>query len=367
MNFKITSSEIVSILSPTDINPRNSEGDFLTLRDGTIMFAYSRYTGGENDHSPCDVAAVFSYDGDNSFDVQPVILVKASQHGVRNIMSVSLTRMANGDMGLFYLVKNDKTGTSSYVLRRSSDDGKTFGEPLECIPQGFPGYYVVNNCRVLRTSSGRLFIPAAFHRTGIGDDGDIRSEGYAVSHIFYSDDDGYTWKESGQALTLGGQCETGTGLQEPGLIELPGGVLYAYFRTDRMYQYESVSLNGGKSWFSPQASRFTSPASPMKIAVNPYSGLYYAVWNPVPNYNGRKADAERWITAGRTPLVMSCSDNGVDYCEYAVIEDDQERGFCYPAIHFPDANTALLSYCSGGAEDGVCLSRTTIRKITFDT
>lgn len=41
MNFKITSSEIVSILSPTDINPRNSEGDFLTLRDGTIMFTYT--------------------------------------------------------------------------------------------------------------------------------------------------------------------------------------------------------------------------------------------------------------------------------------------------------------------------------------
>lgn len=367
MRFTITSSKIVSLLSPSDGNPRNSEGDFITLADGTIMFAYSRYTGGRNDHSPCDIAAVFSHDGGNSFNDEPLILVRASQHGVRNIMSVSLMRMANGDIGLFYLVKNDGTGTSSYVLRRSSDDGKSFGEPVECIPQGFPGYYVVNNSRVLRASSGRLFIPAAYHRSGIGDEGYIRSEGYAVSHFFYSDDDGITWEESRQALTLGGQSETGTGLQEPGVVELFGGVLYAYFRTDRMYQYESVSLNGGKSWFAPQTSSFTSPASPMKIAVNPYSGLYYAVWNPVPNYNGRKADAKGWITAGRTPLVMSCSNNGIDFCEYAVIEDDPARGFCYPAIHFLDENTALLAYCSGGAEDGVCLSRTTIRKISFDT
>ncbi len=367
MNFRITDSKVVSYLAPSAGNPRNSEGDFITLKDGTIMFAYSRYTGDAHDHSPCDIAAVFSSDGGDSFTDAPVILAPAAFHGVRNVMSVSLLRMDNGDVGLFYLVKHDGDGYSSYVLRRSKDEGKGFGAQVECIPQGFPGYYVVNNCRVLRTSSGRLFVPAAYHRSGVGKEGYIRSEGYGVCHFFCSDDDGFTWRETGEALTLGGQSATNTGLQEPGLTELPSGVLYAYFRTDRMYQYESVSLDGGENWFFPQASRFTSPASPMKIARNPYSGLYYAIWNPIPNYNGRDADRGRgWISAGRTPLVMACGENGVDFGDYSVLEDDPERGFCYPAIHFLDKNIALLAYCSGGAEDGVCLSRTTIRKITFD-
>jgi hypothetical protein len=34
-------------------------------------------------------------------------------------------------------------------------------------------------------------------------------------------------------------------LQEPGCVELPGGVVYGYFRTDLGRQYESVSLDGG--------------------------------------------------------------------------------------------------------------------------
>jgi hypothetical protein len=50
---------------------------------------------------------------------------------------------------------------------------------------------------------------------------------------------------------------------------------------------------------------------------------------------------------------------------YCVLEDDPTRGFCYPAVEFLDENTLLLAYCSGGKEDGGCLNRITIRKITL--
>ena len=62
---------------------------------------------------------------------------------------------------------------------------------------------------------------------------------------------------------------------------------------------------------------------------------------------------------------MAESTDGYNFSPYAVIEDDDTRGFCYPAMYFPDGETMLLSYCSGGTEDGVCLARTTIRKITL--
>lgn len=38
----------------------------------------------------------------------------------------------------------------------------------------------------------------------------------------------------------------------------------------------------------------------------------YAIWNPIPVYNGREVDKE-FFTGGRTPLVIAVSkDNGPD-------------------------------------------------------
>jgi hypothetical protein len=38
-------------LEPGPGNPRNSEGDFITLRNGKILFIYTHYTGGSGgDH-----------------------------------------------------------------------------------------------------------------------------------------------------------------------------------------------------------------------------------------------------------------------------------------------------------------------------
>ena len=52
--------ETVLELKPAAGNPRNSEGAFLRLADGGILFAYSRYSGEGaewEDDSPCDIAA----------------------------------------------------------------------------------------------------------------------------------------------------------------------------------------------------------------------------------------------------------------------------------------------------------------------
>lgn len=361
--MQIIESRILHEIPRSAGNPRNSEGAFLPLADGSILFAYSRYTGNDDeDDANCDIAAITIR---NDHFSEPVLIATAAEHGVRNIMSVSLLRMQNGDIGLFYLVKNPTDGTSSYVLRRSADEGKSFCEPVQCLPDCYPGYYIVNNDRVLQTSDGRLLIPAAFHHVGKRADGTPRPDYHGESCFFCSEDDGRTFHAMGQMLSMPHPSETG--LQEPGVIELPGGTLYAYFRTDRMCQYESVSINGGRQWFTAQPSAFTAPESPMKIARNPYSGLYYAVWNPAPLYNGRDFDPKGcWITAGRTPLVIARSENGVDFSEPVPIETDPSHGYCYPAILFLSEKEMLLSYCSGGAQDGKCLNRTTIRKLVVN-
>ncbi|NLX78656.1 MAG: exo-alpha-sialidase [Clostridiales bacterium] len=363
--FKHKKSEIVAVLNPSENNPRNSEGDFIELKDGRILFAYSRYTGSRSeDDRPCDIACIYSHDGGKSFDMAPRILKKASEHNVENIMSVSLLRLQNGDLGLFYLIKHKDALTSDYVLCRSADEGETFYSAVSCFSPHNPEYYVVNNNRVLRTKSGRLIVPAALHRRHPKNI--IYGIDPALAVFSYSDDDGFTWKSFSGTLACP-VYRSETGLQEPGVIELNNGVLYAYFRTDLMCQYESFSLDGGKSWTLPQPSAFTSPVSPLKIAQNPYTGLYYAVWNPIPNYQGRDKNLHEntSLSWGRTPLVIAESEDGINFSDYCIIEDDPEAGFCYPAIYFTGENSMLLSYCSGDKTCHSCLCRTTIRKLEW--
>ncbi len=113
----LISMETAAMLPPGANNPRNSEGDFARLRNGKILFAYSRYTGkiGDDD-APCDIAGLLSADDGRTFAPLPEPLVRASQHETENVMSVSLCRLQNGTLCLFYLCKYG--AQSAYVLRR---------------------------------------------------------------------------------------------------------------------------------------------------------------------------------------------------------------------------------------------------------
>ena len=351
-------------------NPRNSEGSFLRLRDGRIAFAYSRYSGSSaDDHAYSEIACLFSSDEGETFGDERILVRPRPEPELdeTNCMSVTLMRMANGDVGLFYLLKRNNV-VSEYLLRRSSDEMETFGDPVLCVADDMPGYYVVNNDRVIRTSGGRLIVPAAHHPSAMGHYGKVACDGRATAAFYASDDDGFTWRRISNYMSLPGGAYSGTGLQEPGLIELTPGVLYAYFRTDLGRQFECISVDGGVSWTPAQPSRFTSPASPLLIKRNEFTGKLYAIWNPVPEYYGRER-AKVW-TGGRTPLVIAEGEfgaNGLHWNAPRVIEDDPNAGFCYPAILFTGENTAVMSYCAGGVEetDEMCLVRTRIRTITL--
>lgn len=358
--FSFKEQKTVCEILPSESNGRNSEGDFITLNDGTIMFAYSRYNSlGSEDDDSCDIAALFSYDNGESF-ADGRIIAKAEDFGVKNLMCVTLRRMNNGDLGLFFLKKNND-GSSEYILLKSSDEGKSFYKTIKCLPVTFPSYYVVNNCRVLKTSDGKWFIPAASHRKGKLSNGEIDFDYYAFSLLFVSEDDGESWYETEHKF-INNAPHTETGLQEPGICELGNGILYSYFRTDCMCQYESFSFDSGKSWTPCAPSPFTSPESPMLVRKNPYSGKFYAIYNPIPIYNGRIIP-EDFFHGGRTPIVIRESLNGTEYTDYAVLEDNENRGYCYPSMYFLDENTILTSFCAGGKEDGSCLNKTIIKKI----
>src|SRR5438477_11558382 len=90
----------VNLLPPAANNPRNSEGDFITLKNGIIMFAYSRFTGGTADDSNAELAAIYSGDRGKTWSLryEPLIANDAKQNG----MSVSLVRLSDTAIALVY-------------------------------------------------------------------------------------------------------------------------------------------------------------------------------------------------------------------------------------------------------------------------
>lgn len=344
---------VTAEFAPGRDNPRNSEGDFIQLADGKILFIYSRYKGeSQSDHATADLCMVSSTDDAKTFGGE-CVLFRCEEEGAINIMSVTLRHLQNGDIGLFYLVRKTRTLLQMY-LRRSADGGETWSERVLCTPQ--EGFFVVNNDRVLCLSNGRILIPAAFHRTGT-DFFDERSEVV----FFYSDDDGRSFQEAeGKvALTCGGVHKSG--LQEPGVVEISPGVLRGWARTDLGRQYEFFSLDDGNTWTQAQPSQFTSPKSPLSMKRFDAKTLV-AIWNPIPQYNGREECKDAFL-GGRSPFVIAVSrDNGEHFGEPVAFETDEESGYCYCAISFTET-AMLLAYCAGSLADGSCLARTRIRRV----
>lgn len=357
-------SKIICDLAPDQQNNRNSEGAFIELKDGRILFVYSRYADmGCKDDAEADLYGVISKDQGESFG-EPFEVLNRAEVDATNVMSVSLMRMANGDIGMFYLKKSE-VDQCRYYLKRSKDEGKSFGPPVCCIEER--GYYVVNNDRVIRTKSGRLLFAAAYHKTH----SELNEEGTkyiskfepGVVQIYASDDDGDTWKKLADNIEVPicGGCTTGA--QEPGLLLMNDGRIWCYIRNNTGRQYETFSEDDGVTWSNPLPSRFTSAVSPMctkRLSDN----RILVVWNPIPTYNGRVQRVNGIHTGGRNPLTIAMSeDDGKNYTDPIAIETDEKCGYCYTAIYETNDGGVLLAYCAGGPEDKGILNRTRVRKL----
>jgi sialidase-1 len=341
-------NRVVLNLEPTGDNPRNSEGAFATLSSGRVIFLYTQFYGGARDNSPARIAAIHSDDGGSTWSAPSVVIENA---GRENVMSVSLVRLASGRLALFYVLKNDLSDCRPR-LRLSSDEAQTWSEPKVVIAA--PGYYVLNNDRVVQLRSGRLVVPVAYHRMNGPDAGNYNSfDRRAVAIWYLSDNDGETWREADDWWAI--PVRSGTGLQEPGVVELADGRLFCWARTDQGMQYGMMSEDGGNTWSTPAPTTLSSPVSPASIKRLPGSASLLAVWN---DHSGAFPFPER----KRSPLASGISsDNGVTWTNRKLLEPDPDGWFCYTAIHAV-GDAVLLAYCAGDPKVGG-LNRLRIRRV----
>lgn len=315
-----SANEVVFSLLPGPNNPRNSEGDFIILKDGRILYIYTHYTGtSTDDNAHAYLAGRYSYDNGETWTNNDTKII--DQEGALNVMSVSLLRLENGEIALFYLKINSETDCIPFV-RISKDEANTWSDPQPCITDR-KGYFVLNNNRVIQLKNGRIILAVAMHQSPDAPKFSVVGRIWS----YFSDDNGRTWK-SGREVSNPKVIVT----QEPGMIELKSGAILMFMRTASGVQYFSYSEDKGETWSPVKPGNIKSPRSPASIARIPSTGDLLLVWND----NG--------INQKRTPLNIAVSkDQGKTWINNKVLENNPDGAYCYSAIHFI-GNEVLIGY-----------------------
>ncbi len=339
--------QVVLDLVPGLDNPRNGEGDMITLRDGSLLFIYTKFSGdAASDHAPAQLVSRSSKDQGSTWTV--IDQLEVEREGDMNVMSVSLLRLKSGSIGLFYLRKNSLSDCIPY-LRISDDEGAIWSEAVACI-QDRKGYFVLNNDRVVQLENGRLLMPVSRHKT----------EKTTWSHkgelwCYYSDDQGASWS-SGPAVPTPDSIIT----QEPGVVALRDGRLMMFIRASGGKQLCSFSNDHGENWSMSQPMAVNSPISPASIERISSTGDLIMVWNN----NG--ASGPGYYKAKRTPLTIAISsDEGKTWNKIRNLEYDPDGFYCYSSIHQVD-DYVLLSYLKKTPHQpslGACIRRLRLDQI----
>ncbi len=333
-------------LPPGDANPRNSEGDFVPLNDGRILFVYTHFTGSGSDFGSAHLAGRYTSDRGKTWTDDAIVV---PNEGGMNVMSVSLLRLANGEIALLYLRKNSRSDCRP-VLRISTDEATTWSDPVEIVDT--LGYFVVNNDRLVQLKNGRLLVPTARHSLP-----GKEFQGRGAALCYRSDDSGHTWRPSDTILEA--PEDSKTGLQEPLVVELSDGRVWMLARTDQGCQMQSFSDDGGITWSPVNRTDIISPVSPATVERIPGTDDVLMVWN-----DHRGIDPA--LAGKRTPLTAAVShDDGATWEHRLVLEDLPTGWYCYTAMLFT-GNDVLLEYCAGDTAHEGGLSRARIVRVPID-
>lgn len=313
-------------------HPRYTEGSVIELKDGSLLFAVTEFHGSGSDFAQAHIVAKHSTDGGRTWSESRVL---QENTGGMNVMSVTLRRLADGTIAMFYLQKNSHSDLNAYV-KFSADDAKTFGDAVLITDQ--KGYHVMNNDRVTQLSSGRLLVPVASTP-------DVQKVNHFQSLCFISDDQGQTWR-AGK-----GQVDAAKrGAMEPEVVELSDGRVMMLVRTQLGYPGKAYSTDGGDTWGPMTTLGVQGPEAPATVRRVPATGDLLLIWNDT--YQAGAGHGGR-----RTPLTAAISkDDGQTWHVVDQLESDAESTYSYISLIFV-RDRAVLSYWDESAGKYSCRFR----------
>jgi hypothetical protein len=302
-------------------NARNSEGTILPLKDGRLFLAWTEfYTDNMSDWAPSRISTMISDNEGKSWKDKRVLQPNI---GTMNVMDVNLLRLHSGKI-LFIFGRKNSEADSVPMERISTDDGQTFAPPKMISVDPYPSYTGLNNDRAIQLSSGRILLPLFYVK-------DYRVSHHIFSRVYYSDDEGQTWKASRTVIDV--NKESKAGAQEPGVVELKDGRVMLWVRASGGHPYQSYSSDGGETWPALEPMSVDSPVSPQSIKRIPDSSDLLMVWNNSPTE--------------RFPLSTVISkDDAQTWQHVKNLDDDPAHSYAYTSITFV-GDRALFSYYAG--------------------
>lgn len=314
---------------------RGMPGGMVELNDGRVLLAYTRYTEqGEADGS---VAARYSADRGHTWGNEFTLVDAPKVRAGDRYCHPSLLRLPNGQLLLSYIYGSGATPLFGHnYYRRSADDGTTWGDQLILCPHA--GYNIMHNDKLVLLSTGRIVAPIERQEIDAGDD-----HGGYVSYTVYSDDNGYSWRESRNTVnTLPVEA------QEPHVVELKDGRLLMLMRTYSGYVTRAYSEDKGESWSKGEAvPELKLPPNSSALCVKriPSTGDLLLL-----RCTGGPTEPPR----RRTPFASVVSkDDGLTWTNERVIAGDPENDYGYPGLLFVD-DMALVCF---HARDGLHVAR----------
>lgn len=257
-----------TLFEATEEQFRYSEGSLLNL-DGKheLLMVVSVFAKGGHDNTPARLLAWRSHDGGLTWEKDEPHVFQENI-GKETVLIPSFLRLSKKEVLFFFAVTNSLHDAGMWV-RRSSDNGKTWGKP-DRLP--YDGYGSSANDHAVLLKSGRIVLPCFVSRDGLAS---------SYSYCFYSDDKGHTWKKSNEItvnLPSKGR-KTSPAAEEPAVIELRDGRLLMLMRTYVGWFYKSYSTDGGASWSEPVNSGIPAPGAMPTLVRMPNTGDLLLLFN----------------------------------------------------------------------------------------
>jgi sialidase-1 len=331
--------EYVEICTATEEHPRNDSASIVEFDDGELFMVWiqmhrSRLEG--HDEAPSSIVSMRSPDGGRTWGQYRVEVTP--QQGELSVYNPSLVVLPDGTLLFFYLTYHcldyDKPLSSSGFIKRSHDNGRTWDIVN---PLWRNRSFGCANDTFTMLSDGRLVksvedVPYRGHKPG--------APGH-LSSCFTSDDNGATWREPSDWVTLPLR-----GTMENHIAETDSGELVMSMRTQLGSVYISRSIDRGESWSHPQVSGLTAPESMSSLTRIPGTGHLLLIWNNA-QYNHRHSHS-----GPRTPLTCSVSTDGArTWNHLEVIEDDPAIEFTNIGCTYTREGVAIITYLTSRVDD----------------
>jgi len=315
---------------------RGSMGDFVTLKDGAVLFSFT-------DREGRGIMGMKSSDQGRTWGGPLVLVADPKPPAAGHYVHPSFLRLKNGNILLSYIYSTHPA-TPYYAhsyYRLSADEGKTWTEQFLMTPH--PGYVMVHNDRLFTLSTGRIVAMAEYKARWPGEKD---HNGY-VGLAFYSDDLGLSWQVSRNTVDML-PIET----QEAGGVELKDGRVMMFARTYSGHPVRAWSSDGCATW---------SKGEEIKELPMPYAGLPTVVRIPSTGdllfmwISEKSQDKQnpkiRWRCALSTAI---SKDDGKTFEHIRPLRRDTEDDFGYQCVEFIGNDLALIGY---HARDGLHVAR----------